>query len=180
MPMMRIALSRMVCAFGAGLALAGLAYPFLRGSPAHALKGSIAALRWCAALLLAVSAVALVFAPRSDQPLIDAVEYALPLVRSLYFTKSELATYEDARRYAERHRLEAERLNDMARKSKIIAGLKDAVRYSRGDLTRGKAYVVQVPRPIDVRAIREKLGLSQAQCRVLAVLAVHDEAMSQA
>jgi putative transcriptional regulator len=51
----------------------------------------------------------------------------------------------------------------MARKSKIIAGLRDAVRYSRGDLTRGKAYVVQVPRPIDVRAIREKLGLSQAQ-----------------
>src|SRR5437764_13322339 len=65
----------MVCAFGAGLALAGLAYPFLRGSPAHALKGSRAALRWCAALLLAASAVALVFAPRSDQPLIDAVEY---------------------------------------------------------------------------------------------------------
>ena len=28
----------MVCAFGAGLALAGLAYPFLRGSPAHALR----------------------------------------------------------------------------------------------------------------------------------------------
>ena len=103
----------MVCAFGAGLALAGLAYPFLRGSPAHALKGSIAALRWCAALLIAASAVALVFAPRSDQPLIDAVEYAFPLVRSLYFTKSELATYEDARQYAERHRLEAERLNDM-------------------------------------------------------------------
>jgi putative transcriptional regulator len=51
----------------------------------------------------------------------------------------------------------------MARKSKIIAGLKDAVRYSRGDLTRGKAYVVQVPHPVDVRAIREKLGLSQPQ-----------------
>ena len=57
--------------------------------------------------------MALVFAPRADQPLIDTVEYAFPLVRSLYFTKSELATYEDARRYAERHRLEAERLNDM-------------------------------------------------------------------
>ena len=103
----------MVCAFGGGLALAGLAYPFLRGSPAHALKGSIAALRWCAALLFAASAVALVLAPRSDQPLIDTVEYAFPLVRSLYFTKSELATYEDARQYAERHRLEAERLNDL-------------------------------------------------------------------
>jgi putative transcriptional regulator len=51
----------------------------------------------------------------------------------------------------------------MARKSKIIAGLKDAVRYSRGDLTRGKVYAVQVPHPVDVRAIRENLKLSQAQ-----------------
>jgi putative transcriptional regulator len=51
----------------------------------------------------------------------------------------------------------------MARRSKIIAGLKDAVRYSRGDPTRGKAYVVRVTDPINVRAIRERLGLSQAQ-----------------
>jgi putative transcriptional regulator len=51
----------------------------------------------------------------------------------------------------------------MARKSKIIAGLKDAVRYSRGDLSRGKVYRVAVPHPVDVRAIRERLGLSQMQ-----------------
>ena len=51
----------------------------------------------------------------------------------------------------------------MARKSKIIAGLEDAVQYARGDLSRGKAYRVEVPGPIDVRAIREKLGLSQAE-----------------
>ena len=50
----------------------------------------------------------------------------------------------------------------MARKSKIIAGLEDAVQYARGDLKRGKAYRVEVPRPVDVRAIRERLGLSQA------------------
>jgi putative transcriptional regulator len=51
----------------------------------------------------------------------------------------------------------------MARKSKIISGLKDAVRYARGDHERGKAYRVDVPRAVDVRAIREKLGLSQAE-----------------
>jgi putative transcriptional regulator len=50
----------------------------------------------------------------------------------------------------------------MARKSKIVAGLKDAVRYSRGDRTRGKAYSVRMPDPIDVRAIRRRLGLSQS------------------
>jgi zinc/manganese transport system permease protein len=103
----------MVCTFGAGLALAGLAYPFLRGDPARAFKASVAAFRWCAALVLAASALSLLLAPRSDQPLIDMVEYAVPPLRSVYFTKLELATYEDARQYAERHRLEAERLNDM-------------------------------------------------------------------
>jgi hypothetical protein len=35
----------------------------------------------------------------------------------------------------------------MARKSKTIAGRKDAVRYERGDLDRGKAYRVEVLRP---------------------------------
>jgi len=51
----------------------------------------------------------------------------------------------------------------MARKSKIIAGLKDMVRHSRGDLTRGKSHYVRVPHPLDVRAIRVKLGLSQSE-----------------
>ncbi len=49
----------------------------------------------------------------------------------------------------------------MARKSKIITGLKDAVRYSRGDLSRGKATTVSVPHPLDVQAIRIRQGLSQ-------------------
>jgi zinc/manganese transport system permease protein len=103
----------MVCTFGAGLALAGLAYPFLRGNRARALKSSMVALRWCAALLFAASALTLVVAPRSDQPLMDVVEHAYPSVRSFYFTKPELATYEDARQHAERYRREAERLNDV-------------------------------------------------------------------
>lgn len=51
----------------------------------------------------------------------------------------------------------------MARKSKIIAGLEDAVQYARGDRSRGRTYRIEVPRPVDVRGIREKLGLSQAE-----------------
>jgi putative transcriptional regulator len=51
----------------------------------------------------------------------------------------------------------------MARKSKIIAGLEDAVQYARGDRTRGKTYRVAIPHPVNVRGIREKLGLSQAE-----------------
>lgn len=49
----------------------------------------------------------------------------------------------------------------MAKKSKIIAGLKDAVRFSRGDRTRGVVHTVYVPHPLDVRAIRQRQGLSQ-------------------
>lgn len=49
----------------------------------------------------------------------------------------------------------------MARKSKIIAGLKDAVRYSRGDLARGRVSSVRVPTPLNVQAIRQRQGLTQ-------------------
>ena len=35
----------------------------------------------------------------------------------------------------------------MARRSKIIAGLKDAVRCARGNLSRGKAYRMRFPVP---------------------------------
>jgi putative transcriptional regulator len=48
----------------------------------------------------------------------------------------------------------------MAR-SKIIAGLKDAVRYSRGDHSRGKVTKIAVPHPLDVQAIRNRQGLTQ-------------------
>lgn len=51
----------------------------------------------------------------------------------------------------------------MARKSKIIAGLKDAVRFARGDRSKGTSYTVTVPHPVDVRAIRERQGLSQKE-----------------
>jgi hypothetical protein len=44
----------------------------------------------------------------------------------------------------------------MAKKNKIIAGLKDAVRFSRGDHTRGVSHTVYVPHPLDVRAIRQR------------------------
>jgi putative transcriptional regulator len=44
----------------------------------------------------------------------------------------------------------------------IIAGLKDAIAYVQGDTTRGREYSVCVPTHVDVKAIRERLGLTQA------------------
>jgi len=44
---------------------------------------------------------------------------------------------------------------------KIMAGLEDALAYSRGDKSRGVEHVVRVPAAIDILAIRRKFGLSQ-------------------
>lgn len=49
----------------------------------------------------------------------------------------------------------------MARKSKIITGLKDAVRFARGNHANARVRSVEVPCPLDVQAIRQRQGLSQ-------------------
>ena len=50
----------------------------------------------------------------------------------------------------------------MTKKSKIIAGLEEAVRFARGDRSTGKPHLIKVAAPIDVRDIRARQGLSQA------------------
>ena len=42
----------------------------------------------------------------------------------------------------------------------MMAGLGDAMAYAKGDSSRGKKHVVEVP-AVDVAAARKKLGLSQ-------------------
>jgi putative transcriptional regulator len=44
----------------------------------------------------------------------------------------------------------------------IIAGLQDALAYAQGDTTCGQAHTVCIPTTIDVKAIRQRLGLTQA------------------
>ncbi len=44
----------------------------------------------------------------------------------------------------------------------IIAGMQDALAYAQGDLERGQARTVSVPDTIDVKAIRQRQGLTQA------------------
>lgn len=107
-----------VCAFGAALALAGLIYPFVRGDRAAATRITISSVRWIVAALIAGSAIELAAAPRADQPLLDMIEQAVPSLRNLYFTKAEVAAYQDAVETAERHRLAAEQLIERERKSR--------------------------------------------------------------
>jgi putative transcriptional regulator len=51
----------------------------------------------------------------------------------------------------------------MAGGTKIVAGLKDAIAYSRGDMSRARVSSVSVSRHIDVRAIRRQLKMSQEE-----------------
>ena len=47
--------------------------------------------------------------------------------------------------------------------SKINVGLREAVAYAKGRDNRARVSVVHVPDDVDVRAIREQLGLSQQE-----------------
>ena len=88
----------MVCAFGGALAIAGLLYPLLRGDRQRAFRVAIATARWTIAAILAGSALQLAAAPRADQPVIDMVEYALPSLRTLYFTRAEAGQLRGSKR----------------------------------------------------------------------------------
>jgi zinc/manganese transport system permease protein len=82
------------------------------------LRTAFAIVRWGAAAMLVASAFQLTHAPRANQPLIDAVEYAFPSLRTLYFTRAEVATFAHASAYADRYRIEAERLNEKEKRGR--------------------------------------------------------------
>ena len=44
----------------------------------------------------------------------------------------------------------------------ILRGARNALAYARGEKSRSRATVVHVPKQIDVKAVRKRLGLSQA------------------
>lgn len=51
----------------------------------------------------------------------------------------------------------------MATGRKILDGLEEALAHSRGESTGAKSYQVRIPDMIDVKAVRSKLGLTQAE-----------------
>src|SRR5262249_42956512 len=86
----------MVCAFGAALALAGIAYPFRRAGAAVALRRIGSAARGLAGVALIGSAVLLMAAPRADQPLLDGLEALGPSLRGVYFGAAGAGGYRAA------------------------------------------------------------------------------------
>ena len=140
----------MVCAFGVSLAVAGLLYPFLRGDARKTLRVALATTRGIVAAVLAGSAIQFAVAPRADQPLLDLAEYALPQLRSLYFTAGEQAAYADAGAYAERYRREAEQLNERERRNRTEGETLDDFSVARissflksyGEMRKGEQFVM--------------------------------------
>ncbi len=141
----------MVCTFGAVLAVAGIWCWIARRSWRSATSHIVTAARWTAAALLAVSALGFAIAPRSDQPLLDALEAAIPSVRALYFTKTEQMTYSEAALYAERYYAEAERLNTMEKESRASDAALDDTAVAKlssylksyGEMRKGEQFVMQ-------------------------------------
>jgi zinc/manganese transport system permease protein len=140
----------MVCAFGGALALSGVLYAFLKDSRRTAGRMAITAARWCAAAILAGSALQLAVAPRADQPVLDWAEYMFPSLSTIYLAGSEQAALTDASEYAERYRIEAERLNDLERRSRsegeglddfTVARISSLLR-SYGEMRRGEQFVM--------------------------------------
>ena len=140
----------MVCTFGASLAFAGMLYPFLRGNRRQAVFTAIITARWLGAVILAGSAVQLAAAPRADQPIIDMVEYAIPSLRTLYFTRAEATTFADASEHAERYRREAEQLNEVERRNRTQGQALDEFSIARissflksyGEMRKGEQFVM--------------------------------------
>ena len=167
----------MVCAFGGALAIAGLLYPFLRGDVRLATQHAMAVSRWCLALVLAGSALLLIVAPRADQPLLDVAEHVLPGLRAGYLTRVELATYQDARAYAERHRIEAERLSAVETRSRSQGAALDDYTVQRissflksyGEMRRGEEFVMREVRARARERVRWIVGVGMLALALLVV-----------
>jgi len=163
----------MVCAFGVALALAGLVYPFLWGQ--RALRVAIVTARWSAAVILAGSAFQLAAAPRADQPLIDMVEYMVPSLRTLYFTRAEETTFVDASEHAERYRIQAEQLNDLEKRNRIEGETLDDFSVGRissflksyGEMRKGEQFVMGEVRARARERVRWSVSLGLLMFAVL-------------
>jgi len=101
----------LVCTYCAALAVAGISHglrlPQARGARFVVMLRTA---RWLIAALLAASGLWIMISPRADQPVLDALESAFPAVRAAYMDEKSRAIAEDAGRYAERYRADAQKL----------------------------------------------------------------------
>lgn len=140
----------LVCSFGAGFALAGLARICLY-RPQHLLINATRTLRLLGAGAMLVSAAWLTAAPEADQPLLDVIESLVPSSRAGYMNTIELALHADAVAFAQRYQRESERLNALEKTSRDQGEAlnDDAVRRiasflkSYGEMRKGEEFVIR-------------------------------------
>ncbi len=157
----------LVCAYGAALALAGIARNGAR---------LVTLARWGLAAVLAASGAWIIAFPRADQPLLDALEHALPAVRSAYMDAKAIGIAVDAERYAKRYRDESARLRALEAERRWKGESLDEVEVRRvsaflksyNEMINGETFVV---REVRARA-REAHRLAIAAPLLLAGLAI--------
>ena len=135
---------------------------------------AITAARWSVAAILAGSALQLAVAPRADQPVLDGAEYMFPSLRTIYLTRGEQVTLGDARERADRYRTEAERLNDLERRSRsegealddfTVARISSLLR-SYGEMRNGEQFVMAEVRGRARQRVRWAASGSSARARI--------------
>jgi zinc/manganese transport system permease protein len=99
----------LVCAYGAALAIAGIARG-LRVEGGAKFAPALRLGRWLAAALLAASGIWIAISPRADQPVLDSLERAFPAIRGAYMDAQSLAIGDEAATYGRRYRDEADSL----------------------------------------------------------------------
>lgn len=167
--------STLVCVFGATLAAAGLLRVLLRGG--RPLARALAVSQTALALTLLASGAWLMAQPRADQPLLDTLEAAVPGTRAFYMTSPERAVHQEAEVYAERHRVQAERLNEREARSRWQgASLSDmevqrisSFLKSYNEMRKGEQFVQREVRNRARERNRWLLGLGLMLCAVLVV-----------
>ena len=150
----------LVCAYGAALALAGLA---------RNVRRAWIAARWLVAAAFVTSAIAVAVAPHAEQPLLDAVERVVPAARDAYMDRKALAIATDAESHAARYRAEAEKLRarEAERRWKGAPLEEEEVRRvasflkSYNEMANGEAFVVREVRGRARAARRLPIALAQ-------------------
>jgi len=159
----------LVCTYGASLAAAGIAHgmrlPQSRGARFLVILRTA---RWIIAALLAASGLWIMISPRADQPVLDALESAFPAVRTAYMDEKARAIAEDAGRYAERYRGDAEKLRtqESERRWKGDPLSEEEVRRtasylkSYNEMMKGEAFVVREVRDRARESNRWAIGMT--------------------
>jgi zinc/manganese transport system permease protein len=124
-------------------------------------------LRITLALVLALSGLWLMIAPRADQPLIDGIEAIVPRLRSAYMRDPELDTWRDADEHVRRYAQEIDQLNEREARSRWQGQALDDLELrkissflkSYGEMRNGEAFVMREVRARSRERVRWLAGI---------------------